>query len=189
MRISQNFAAAVPIAFNVAGDFFFIERGAFTGNLTVQFFKDGKRLDHDLVAVKAGFWQEVPEGFDRVEITSSFTTATPVVFYAKRGRMGWREPEKAGDVTISNDLSIPAGAALQLVNEEFRRRYTIICNFTGNPAIIRLGDSTVTAARGIELPPGQRETIHGTRAIYGWNPGGVAQNVGILRVLDWDQTS
>jgi hypothetical protein len=81
MLLRQAFGAGQMIPFNVPGNFFRIKRltGFTPESLTVEFFRGGAKLPIDLTFSDTGDRARAwPEGFDRVEITSSVAQTVTV---------------------------------------------------------------------------------------------------------------
>jgi hypothetical protein len=109
MLIRETFAANVAKAFNHPGSFFRVKRvtGFSAESLSCVFFKNGKRLDVDLLYADPGDFAIVPDGFDRVEIGS--TVAQDVTVQIARGRIG--TDRVTGEVlAISQDMQLSLNA-------------------------------------------------------------------------------
>lgn len=71
---------------------------------------------------------------------------------------------KGGDVVCTHS------AATQLLAADTARTYAQVCNASTNTITVRLGPSSVDAASGILLEPGESATLGTTAAIYAYNP-------------------
>jgi len=185
MRLTENFAAGVAIPFHMPGNFFYLDAVP-GGFVTVRLFKDGRPLREDLENVVAGWWASPKEGFDLVEITSSLTQA--LSFYIARGQVGSNvfsgvvSATKPTTIDTVADVALGAGAATQILPADAARRQALITNLQANANVIRVGDAAVTAARGVEVAPGQTITLDGTEAIFGFDAA--AESVGVVVIKD-----
>lgn len=113
----------------------------------------------------AGALEKIP-----VDVFGAVLTATNV---------GIASPDTLAGVA---DVSLLAGVttlirAADAVNTE---REIIIKNLQANAATIRVAGASAAAALGHELAPSESITLNTKAAIYGYNPGGVAQSVSVL---------
>ena len=88
MLIREVFAAGEVKVYNLVGNFCRVKSitAVVANSIDVVFFKDGQPLPVDLTDVDAGDWARVPQGFDRVEITSS--VAQTIGLQVSRGDVG-----------------------------------------------------------------------------------------------------
>lgn len=109
MRISEALTANVKRVYNVPGNNIRIKdfSGVTTGALTIELYRQGQRVDVDLTGCDPGDYAIVPEGFDRLEITS--TEAGTVTLQVARGRVN--SDRISGSVYI-----IDGGRGLTLAN-------------------------------------------------------------------------
>ena len=82
-----------------------------------------------------------------------------------------------------NDVALAAAATTNLRAASAIRRSLNITNLAVNLNIIRIGDVTASATKGIELAPGETLYIENTDSIYAWNPGPI-QSVGLTILRD-----
>lgn len=82
------------------------------------------------------------------------------------------------------DVSVGAGVSAELLATDTARCEAIINNLAANAATLRVGDSNVAAARGVELAPGETIVLTTTEAVHAYNPGGVAQSVAVMEIKD-----
>ena len=163
----------------------FFEILSTTAGVTVTFLKNGSSIDETADGVLAGFSSE-PErtgdgiAFDTVRIHSATAQTIQVAVSRGRGRFN----RISGSVSVDEgtafndfaDVSATAGAATQVLADDTTRKGAIIYN--GSTTVtLRVGGSTVTAARGHPIPPGNSFTVPGGGAVYVWNPGGAAVTV------------
>lgn len=89
-----------------------------------------------------------------------------------------------GEATLTStaDVSIAASSAAQVLAQNLNRRAALLRNLTANSAAFRIGDTLITATRGIELAPGETISIETTAAISAHNTGGVAQTISVLEI-------
>jgi hypothetical protein len=97
MKLTENFAAGVPIRFRIPGNYFKFDSVP-AGLVSARFFKDERELYEELTAVVAGWSARPAGGFDQVEITSTVTQA--VSFYINRGEVD--SDTFSGVVQVSN---------------------------------------------------------------------------------------
>lgn len=79
------------------------------------------------------------------------------------------------------DVSVANAAAPVVLAALTTRRRAYIQNLDG-AATVRVGDSTVTATRGLRLGPGERQTFETTEAIHVRNDSGTA----VLVAVAWE---
>lgn len=91
---------------------------------------------------------------------------------------------KALTLVSPADVAIPAGGSIQVVAAGATRRRVLLSLPMSSMREIRLGDSAVGAARGLELAPGDRLELEIAAAIYGYNPHTSAQAVTVLELDD-----
>lgn len=88
------------------------------------------------------------------------------------------------DLDNGGDVSCAAGVATQVLAADPTRLAAIIKNPDTNTATMRVGKAGVTATSGFPLEPGASVTLAYTGAIYVFNPGGSAETVSAIAVLD-----
>ncbi len=96
----------------------------------------------------------------------------------------------AANVTIVNatvidtaaDVPLAAAATTLILAADTTRREALISNLSGNVSLIRVGDVSTGAARGIQVGQGQTLTLQGTEAIYGYSA--TLQSVSVATVKD-----
>ena len=91
---------------------------------------------------------------------------------------------KASILNSAADVTLAATATTQIVGALATRLCVLISNKKTNTQTFRIGDSNAGAVRGVELAPGQSISIETTEAIYGYNPGGSGENVGVVWTED-----
>jgi len=160
MRIIENFTAATPKGFDIAGDYFYLDTVP-GGTVSVSFFRDRQKLAEDLTSVVAGWYAAPSGGFDRVELTSTLTQA--VSFYLSRGRVGSNVFSGAVSVTAfsNNGSHVPAAktvtnASAQLLAANSARKYLLIQNQDATGIIFVRGDGAAATATSacIRIGPG-----------------------------------
>lgn len=82
----------------------------------------------------------------------------------------------ADALTDQADTSVGAGLTAQIVAADTARRTIMVQNLDASISI-RIGASTVGAARGIEVAPGDVVTLDTSAAVHAHNPGGAAVDV------------
>jgi D-lyxose ketol-isomerase len=75
------------------------------------------------------------------------------------------------------DVATASGAATVLLAADATRKTAVICNPSTNVATVRVGTSTVNAAKGIPLEPGESISLDCTCALYGFQASGGAVTV------------
>lgn len=94
------------------------------------------------------------------------------------------EIAKATVIRSTADVAIAAGAVVQVLAAAATRRRAIVGALTTNARELRVGDSLVTATRGLELDPGDRIELEIATAVYVANPHSGAQTVSLLELMD-----
>lgn len=82
------------------------------------------------------------------------------------------------------DVTLAAAATTQILAANADRRAAFISNLVGNANTMRIGDNNAGATRGIPLAPGETIIVSSTEAIYGYNPGGAGEDVGVMWTED-----
>lgn len=77
------------------------------------------------------------------------------------------------------DVAILTTATTQVLAANAARRTAIISNLVANGTVVRVGDASVGAARGAEIPVGGSAVMESTEAIFVYNPSGGTINIGI----------
>jgi hypothetical protein len=91
---------------------------------------------------------------------------------------------KASVLDTIADVALGATATTQILAANAARRITLITNLSANIQTFRIGDAATGAARGVELAPGESVSLETTEAIYGYNPGAIAEGVGVTWTED-----
>ncbi len=130
--------------------------------------------------ITQGFRCKLP--FLRVRVTPTGTdTIKFIISDDEAGQDSFVVVKPTGISTIA-DVALNAGAATQVLPADGTRQQALITNLAGNANAIRVGDSNVAAARGVQVAAGQTITLAGTQAIFAFSAGG--QSVGITTVKD-----
>lgn len=109
------------------------------------------------------------EYFDEVTIRNE--SGGSVNFVADIGYGDISDPPSAVSTQVPNSQSSTAdatagAAAAEIVAANANRRRVHIGANGNNTQYVRIGDSNITATRGVQLGPGMAITIEGTQAIY-----------------------
>jgi hypothetical protein len=171
--------ANVPLGVNTPGDF--VMCTSCTAPFTVRFDDQGYTLLDNNVAYKleANFKKcfllstvnqtvQIVVGFgecinNRLYVPSAVTIGATIV--------------NGNTFTPLADVSMTAGAAVQIMAANANRKSLTISSNINNAGSLRLGDSTVTATKGLELAPGSTVSLDTTAAVYGWNTTGTTFSV------------
>lgn len=186
----KDYALVANVTTKIAIPSRFFQLMASSADVTIEFLRS-----HSVV----GRAENVPEGFvfgpvseerafHEVWITSTIGQTVKVALARDEARLA----RIVGNITATvskptvidtvADVAMTAGVATLIVAANAARRAALISNLTANANIMRIGDSNVGAARGVECAPGQTITMEGTEAIYGFSAG--AQNVGVAVIQD-----
>ncbi len=169
--IRVTLAAGVPQRFGVDGDYVHVITAPVT-DLTVR-FDNGEPVP---------MYEGV--GFRRYykEIELSSATGQSVIVLAGFGsvfdgrataNVNVTATVAAGNTFNSGaDVSALHSARTLLLAADASRTYAVVCNSSSNTLSVRIGDSTVAAATGILLEPGESISIATTAAIYAYNADG-----------------
>lgn len=90
---------------------------------------------------------------------------------------------KASNLTTVADVSCANAAATQVIAVNTTRRRVLVQNLD-IAATLRVGDSSVTAARGHRLGPGETLELQSTEAVFVRNDSGAAVLVSIVEEAD-----
>jgi hypothetical protein len=111
------------------------------------------------------------------EDARKFQIENPAVHYS--------EMDLIKDTTIGTvqDMTLVGGAAAAIIlPADPDRSYALIRNMNTNAKTLRIGDTNTAVDRGVSLRPDEVLTLHGTGAIYGYNPAGANEDVSITYV-------
>lgn len=159
---------------------------------------DGTLLQNIAVDANGKLQVEVVEGeYDGVQYQDGAAVASPFgtvvlghdgsnVFPVVVDSNGYLQIEvlKASTLNSVADVSLVATSTTQILGLVAARFCALICNLAANTQTFRIGDSNAGATRGVELAPGESISIETTEAIYGYNPGGVAEAVTVIWTED-----
>lgn len=135
----------------------------------------------------ASFHAPLGKNFESVRVRNkSATDALVVVLGWGKGdfRLQQFKTIPAGTLETEPDASIPANTTALVLAANPNRRKAIVGNPFANAREFRVGDASVGAARGIEIPPGENLYIDATAAIYAYNPDSVAQSISVLEISE-----
>lgn len=125
---------------------------------------------------QAGEWilfMVVVEDFDNVQIQNPGALFTGVTI------------SKATVLSDAADKSLPAtGVVTQIIAANASRRSVILKSANANTDTVRIGSSSITASRGIELSPGDSVTLDTTAAIYGKNLADLVGNPALITITE-----
>ena len=79
---------------------------------------------------------------------------------------------KSGNISTIGDVTTVAAVSTQFLAGSATRRSAIVKADSGNAGPVRIGDSNVGAARGINLQPGESISIDTTAALYYYDGAG-----------------
>ncbi|WP_299394639.1 hypothetical protein [Pelagibius sp.] len=122
---------------------------------------------------------EPGERFEKVTIDNSQNGADLTVFLAiGTGELRDARLSLSGEVQLATptglmtdpDVAMLAGVAAQVLAVNNSRKEAFVTNLASNAVAIRVGDSNVGAARGIELSPGQTAVLSTEAAIWVYSP-------------------
>lgn len=136
-------------------------------------------LNGDRVVMREGKNVELT-GFKELLLYDESGTENSLVIEAGIGKIS--DNEMSGSVGVSSpstlstaaDKTLTADTASVISAADTSRREIMIRAPKTNTVNIRIGDSDVGAARGIELEPGQTITLTTAAAVYGYPDGGDA---------------
>jgi len=179
ITVSETFTG--PRDFPLSGKYFKLLS---TVNPVDLFFfgEGGQSVSDQATAVTRGFFCRL--GFERIRIVTGGNET--VKFVVSSADAGIETVEaivsKASVIDTVADVALAAGVATQILPAQAARRRAHISNLSANVDLIRLGDASVAAARGVEIAPGQTLTVEGTEAVFGFSPA--LQSVGVATEAD-----
>jgi len=141
MLFREVFVAGVPKPFNVPGNYFRVKRvtGPALESLTCNLFRGGQRLPESLDFADAGDFAYVPQGFDRVEITS--TVAQTVTIQIARGRVGTDR--------VTGEVLAISGEVQRSKNEQSFMGRIAVTAIAGDTAYVQLWNPAASGVRGV----------------------------------------
>ncbi len=83
-------------------------------------------------------------------------------------------------LTSTADVAIAATTTTQVKAANTSRKEIVISNLIANNTVIRVGESSAGAARGVEVGIGGSLVLSNTAAVYVYNPSGSGINIGVL---------
>lgn len=87
-------------------------------------------------------------------------------------------------ITTTADVSVAAASTVSVLAADSTRRGVVVQAPFYNTEIIRIGDASTGATRGIALGPGDMVQLDGTFEVFAFNPGAVAQFVSLAAIRD-----
>ena len=125
------------------------------------------------------------EDFRKVSIVNSGLVSVSCTLAIGQGRLEDRRLINSAPVEIAGhasldtvpDVAVPAGAATLIAAALATRHGIIVSVPQGATAPVRIGDSNVGAARGIEVYPGDRVSLTTQAAVYGYSASAVSIGV------------
>lgn len=185
--IEQTLSAGVPVTFPGGEQFHLLEAA---NPVDITFYDSRNRPMETWESMKGGFRIVFQGGFVQVKLVSAIGQTIKLGITSGRGQYD----RSQGDVnaTIVNpsildtvaDVAMTATATTQILAANGDRVKALITNLAANTQTLRIGDTNAGATRGVELAPGETIELETTEAIYGYNPGGVAQSVGVAWTED-----
>ncbi len=158
MYVKQTINAGQRLEFVEACDFFRLL--AAENTINIEFYRNGAEIS-EAFEIGAGYAERVPEGFDKIAITSTVTQI--IKFVTRQGAEVRYDTPPNGLVTVTNvngafthQVSTVTNASGQLRAANAARRYLMVQNNDASGDIfVRLDGATATVANGIKLAAGQ----------------------------------
>jgi hypothetical protein len=165
---------------------------------TLMLGDDGANMQTVLVDAGGRLQVEVVEGqYDGVQYQDGAAVGSPFgyvmmghdganVFPVVVDSSGYLQvvDKKASVLNSTADVTLAATSTTQILPTLTSRLCALISNKKSNTQTFRIGDASTGATRGVELSPGQGISIESTEAIYGYNPGGAGEDVGVIWTQD-----
>ncbi len=150
---------------------------------------DDRSNERHVLYEAEGFELRAGEAFDAVYVenpTGGAISGTLVIgfgrFIDNRSSVGGvvATAEQSGDLETVADQAVAATTTALVLAADADRRAVLLSNPANNPGPFRVGDSNAGAARGLELPPGERVRLVTTGAVYAYNPQPAAMSLNVL---------
>ncbi len=178
MHVKTTIGAGQRIEFVEQADFFRILSAS--QPITVEIYRHGAEVS-EAVEIGAGYAEKIPDGFDKIAITSA--TAQTIQFVTRIGGDVRYDTPPTGNVTITNTAGAFTHAAptitsasAQLRPANSARRYLLIQNNDASGDIfVRLDGAAATAANGIKVASGG-----GSYELQGFVPNGAITAIGSI---------
>lgn len=177
MYVKQAINAGQRLEFVEASDFFRLL--AAQNVLNVEFYRNGAEIA-EVLEIGAGYAERVPEGFDKIAITS--LVAQTIQFVTRQGAEVRYDTPPNGNVIVTNtsgaftqQAATVTNASSQLRAANVARRYLLIQNNDATGVIfVRLDGGTATAATGLRITAG------GSIELAGFVPNGAITAIGSI---------
>lgn len=178
MYQSVTLAAGVAVEYTERADFLRILESSLS-DLQIIFYSQGREVAR-AENVGEGYSETVPEGFDRVRITS--TAGSVVALVMRYGtRVGYDKPP-TGTVTLANangpftqtNFAITTTATQVLAANPARRYLMVQNNDAAGDIFVAVDGTTATALTGIKLSPGS------AMEFVGYCPTGAVSLIGSI---------
>jgi len=176
MHVKTTIGAGNRVEFTESADFFRMLNAQQV--VTVEFYRNGAKIG-EAIDIGTGYAERVPDGFDRIAIT---TATTQTVQFVTRLGGDVRYDQLAGAVTVTNtggtftqSAATVTTTSSQLKAANAARRYLLIQNNDTTGVIyVRVDGATATAATGIKVAAG------GSYELQGYVPTGAITAIGSI---------
>ncbi len=123
--------------------------------------------------LKLAYTVEGPNGLDVRNPAGNFSTISGNVT---------NTPVIPAVLTSNVDVVIGAGLTVLVAAANIARTEILVSNFATNTQKMRIGGATTALALGVELAPGGSISLNTQAAVYAFNPGAGAENLGVVEI-------
>lgn len=170
-------------------DYFRIVSQSPAGALKIKFGDNGIQTDYSGVGLGLG----LRGVYRRLSIYNNSGAPMTLTIATALGQVNDDRLNVSGTVSITGAVTVTSPAALTTVADvavaattttavlavNASRKEAFITNLAANNTVIRLGDASTGAARGIEVPIGGTVVVTGQAAISVYNPSASGINIGV----------
>jgi len=149
--------------------------------------------DFDGTAVEwgAGYkFKTAGRSIETIILTDTSGGANAVKYVAGSGEFDSNNLSLSGALSLSRsknltdavDVSLAATSTTQILAANGNRRTALVTNL--GTQTLRIGSANAGVNRGAAVAPGATIVLDTEAAVYGYNPGGAAEDVSVLEVTD-----
>lgn len=170
----------------VAGGKFLIVLSC-SATFTLRFYRNGAQVGPDFTGARASYKRKFAEPITEVQVITSSTQTIELVVADDEHDLavlaGNVTVQPATGITSTADYAVTASAAIAVAANSSRKLLTVRLVAEGASASdgsVRIGDSAITATRGIELSPGDSAEWPSTAALYAIRGSASVANLSIV---------
>ena len=159
------------------------------GSLAVKFGDNG--LESNYTGVGIGL--DLQDTYSRVTLINNGASQMTITVALANGKITDDRLTVSGSVNVAPigavttpttaDVAIAATTTTLVKAANANRREIMISNLLANGTVVRVGDASTGAARGMEIPVGGTAILSSAAAIYVYNPSAAGINIGVTELI------